>query len=62
MRYIYKRYMQGASRVGIAKELNEEHITTANGAKWADSNVKCIYIEMIMQELIQFNDFKRTAA
>ena len=45
VRYIYKRYMQGASRVGIAKELNEEHITTANGAKWADSNVKCIYID-----------------
>ena len=24
--------------------------------------VKCIYIEMIMQELIQFNDCKRAAA
>ncbi|MDY5159629.1 recombinase family protein [Actinotignum urinale] len=42
VRTIYRRYLEGASRVQIAKELNSEGITTINGKKWSDSNVKSI--------------------
>ena len=42
VRYMYREYMKGASRIEIGRALNEKGIFTRQGKEWVDSNVKVI--------------------
>lgn len=42
IRFMYRKYMEGGSRIEIGRILNEQGIFTRKGAKWVDSNVKVI--------------------
>lgn len=42
VRFMYREYMKGASRIEIGRMLMERGIYTRQGSKWVDSNVKVI--------------------
>ena len=42
VRYMYREYMNGASRIEIGRALNEKGIFTRQGKLWVDSNVKVV--------------------
>ena len=42
VRYIYREYIKGASRIEIGRALNEKGIFTRKGKEWVDSNVKVV--------------------
>ncbi|MCI2056709.1 MAG: recombinase family protein, partial [Oscillibacter sp.] len=42
VRFMYREYMKGASRIEIGRTLNEKGIYTRQGKEWVDSNVKVV--------------------
>ena len=42
IRWMYREYMKGASRIEIGRALNEKGIFTRQGKLWVDSNVKVV--------------------
>lgn len=42
VRFMYREYMKGASRIEIGRTLNEKGIYTRQGKEWMDSNVKVV--------------------
>lgn len=42
VRFMYREYMNGASRIEIGRILNEKGIYTRQGKEWVDSNVKVV--------------------
>ena len=42
VRFMYREYMKGASRIEIGRILNEKGLYTRQGKKWVDSNVKVV--------------------
>lgn len=42
VRFMYREYMKGASRIEIGRILNEKGLYTRQGKEWVDSNVKVV--------------------